>query len=46
MTALMHAAFKGRLEMCRYLLENGAEVNETFHVHEVPSVVDFVTNGG
>ncbi|XP_062511648.1 ankyrin repeat and MYND domain-containing protein 2-like [Corticium candelabrum] len=45
MTALMHAAFKGRLEMCRYLLENGAEVNETFHVHEYTPLMFAVLSG-
>ena len=35
MSVLMHAAYKGDVEMCRYLLEKGADVNTTRHTHQV-----------
>lgn len=33
MTPLMHAAYKGKLEMCKLLLRHGADVNCHQHVH-------------
>ena len=31
MTSLMHASYGGKLELCRVLLENKADVNSTLH---------------
>lgn len=31
MTPLMHAAYKGKADMCRLLLQNGADVNCNQH---------------
>lgn len=33
MTPLMHAAYKGKLDMCRLLLRHGADVNCHQHEH-------------
>lgn len=33
MTPLMHAAYKGKVEMCRLLLQHGADVNCNEHEH-------------
>uniref|UniRef100_UPI001446D9C4 ankyrin repeat and MYND domain-containing protein 2-like n=1 Tax=Epinephelus lanceolatus TaxID=310571 RepID=UPI001446D9C4 len=33
MTPLMHAAYKGKAEMCRLLLQHGADVNCNQHEH-------------
>lgn len=33
MTPLMHAAYKGKVDMCRLLLRHGADVNCNEHEH-------------
>lgn len=33
MTPLMHAAYKGKLDMCKLLLRHGADVNCHQHEH-------------
>ena len=33
MTPLMHAAYKGKADMCRLLLQHGADVNCNEHEH-------------
>lgn len=33
MTPLMHAAYKGKADMCRLLLQHGADVNCNQHEH-------------
>ncbi|KAK7092424.1 ankyrin repeat and MYND domain-containing protein 2-like [Littorina saxatilis] len=34
MTPLQHAAFKGRADVCRLLLDNGADVNSNYHEND------------
>lgn len=33
MTPLMHAAYKGKTDMCKLLLQHGADVNCNEHEH-------------
>lgn len=33
MTPLMHAAYKGKADMCKLLLQHGADVNSNEHEH-------------
>ena len=42
MTSLMHAAYGGKLELCRVLLENGADVNSTLHSQGV-KILEWMT---
>lgn len=39
MTALQQAAFRGNAEMCRYLLDKGADVNSDKHENQYTTLM-------
>src|SRR5581483_8881631 len=45
MTLLQHAAYKGNYEICKLLLERGADVNSNTHVHGYSALM-FAALGG
>lgn len=46
MTPLMHAAYKGKADMCRLLLQHGADVNCNQHEHGYTALMFAGLSGG
>lgn len=46
MTPLMHAAYKGKADMCRLLLQHGADVNCNEHEHGYTALMFAGLSGG
>ena len=46
MTALQHASFRGNAELCRYLLEHGADVNSDKHDNKYTALMFAALSGG
>jgi hypothetical protein len=45
MNALSHSSYKGNYEICKYLIERGADVNDRHHVHGYTALM-FAAIGG